>query len=354
MLRSPPSSAAWVLKTWQAHRPSSHRETSGRVGALPLYPLALGCSWAPGTAPRRTPASPRDCSLPHPCIPQGVPSCRASSAQTLQGGWGLTAPPNTFTPPGCRSSVSASWGSEYFHLRWHGRHGQAGAFPKGTPGVDAGGWGAVHGESVCSFCREPDTALESERHVHTAAGDPAEAGGPPLSAPRGRLLPPPRSTQSVSNFRPQAPAAELPATTLGSPQNRRAEPRRRSFRGPWSLPLQGSEAWRPVTSALGRVRSRVEPRCPCTRPSQALGPGPQGEAGAPGREVTRHPRPHLGAPSASSAPQPWASRLNQPVHSAGFPPSTLGERGKYSQGIKSSRGIPYTVPGSCPHDPRHR
>ena len=128
-----------------------------------------------------------------------------------------------------------------------------------------------------------------------------------LSAPRGRLLPPPRSTQSVSNFRPQAPAAELPATTLGSPQNRRAEPRRRSFRGPWSLPLQGSEAWRPVTSALGRVRSRVEPRCPCTRPSQALGPGPQGEAGAPGREVTRHPRSHLGAPSASSAPQPWAS-----------------------------------------------
>lgn len=60
---------------------------------------------------------PRDCSPPHPCIPQGWQSCKASSAQTLQGDWGLTAPPNTFTPHHCRSSVSASWGSEYFHLR---------------------------------------------------------------------------------------------------------------------------------------------------------------------------------------------------------------------------------------------
>ena len=66
-----------------------------------------------------------------------------------------------------------------------------------------------------------------------------------------------------------------------------------------------------------------------------------------------NPRPHLGAPGASSAPQPWAGQLNQPAHSAGFPPSTLGERGKYSQEIKSSHGIPCRVPGSCPHNPRH-
>ena len=70
MLRSPPSCAARVLKDWQAHRPSSHRETSGCVGALPLCPLAMGCSWAPGTAPRRTPASPRGGSLARPPRPR--------------------------------------------------------------------------------------------------------------------------------------------------------------------------------------------------------------------------------------------------------------------------------------------
>lgn len=175
-------------------------------------------------------------------------------------------------------------------------------------------------------------------------------GGAPLSAPRGRLLPLPRSTHGVSHFGPQA--AELPAATLGSPKTRGRRPCGRSFRGsvvPSPTRERGPES---SDQRPWAWQSRVEPAVPAPdlpRP-QALGLREKA-----GLQVVRQtpPAPIWGLLVPPLPPQPWAGQLNQPVHSAGFPPSTLGETGKYSQEIKSSHGMPCRVTGSCPRDPRH-
>lgn len=164
-------------------------------------------------------------------------------------------------------------------------------------------------------------------------------GGAPLSAPRGRLLPLPHSTQvSHTSGRRQQSSPWPPSAP---PRNRRSQA------------LQGSEAQRPVTSASGLIRAGWSPAVPAPDLPRPQALGLREKAGPQVLRSPDNPRPHLGAPGASSAPQPWAGQLNQPAHSAGFPPSTLGERGKYSQEIKSSHGIPCRVPGSCPHNPRH-
>ena len=144
-----------------------------------------------------------------------------------------------------------------------------------------GRWGAaVCGESLCSFCREPDPPLESERRVRTAAGGPAEARGCPSLCPTGQAPSTASQHTGVSHFGPQA--AELPVATLGSPPKPEvAGPTRE--RGPEA---SDQRQW--------AYQSRVEPRRPCTGPSQAPGPGPQGEGGAPGPEVARQPPPPSG------------------------------------------------------------
>lgn len=149
-------------------------------------------------------------------------------------------------------------------------------------------------------------------------------GGAPLSAPRGRLLPLPRSTQGVSHFGPQA--AELPAATLCSPKTRGRRPCRRSFRG--SVVPSPTRERGPESSGQRpwACQSRVEPAVPAPGPSQAPGPGPQGEGGAPGREVARHPPPPSGGSRCLLCPpSPGQVNLTSRFTQLGFLPPLWGK-----------------------------
>ena len=128
--------------------------TEKQVGVSGPFPSApwLWCAPAPqGLLP------------PARLHPPGGPSCRASSVQSLQGRWALTAPPETGPHPVGPLSLLPGVQDSSIVLTQETQTGQA--FTNVTPGVDAGGWGAVYRESLCSLCREPDTALESERRV---------------------------------------------------------------------------------------------------------------------------------------------------------------------------------------------
>ena len=151
--------------------------------------------------------------------PPGGPICRASSAQSLQGRWALRAPPETgphpvgpLSPlPGVQeSSIGVDTGDT----------DRPGVYKRHTW---CGCWGAGGGpqESLCSLCREPDIALESERQsdvCDTAAGGPAEAGVP-LSPPHvagsfHRLV-----GHRVSHASGHSPCSRAPGGHPGLPQN---------------------------------------------------------------------------------------------------------------------------------------